>query len=512
MPSHAQSKGSNLPKLPNLPKLLLRKILGGRGNVKSSLLFTTLLALSFVTAIISMMSSYDIQDRHLNYADTREVLLDDTIRDADVQKKCALLFFGPLEGFEALSLPTIRRNIIAPNPHCDVFLHTYDVDEVHNQEAYLLTDNVISETTDSFYHQRKTFLEHTREYFYQGPAREQCCESHDNMVKQWHSIKGVWNLMQQHEKMKLSDDIDNVDKIYYEQVGLFQSNVYYVNPVNIFDSNASLPDHSHYGGYNDRMFYGQHEYANIWTDRFSFAQKFEKRLMKKNNESNTDAENEYTGYHPESYLRHLLTHRGVKVLPKPICTWKILSSLRLKANDCDDLEEYASEKIEYVPPGYVLSGNGKIAEHWSTAWDTAKVGEGGNYTLPVPKENDYHKERRRTTGFLILGMHRSGTSMLASLLANGFGYKYANDQNADQGSFELKTIVRQNDAFMWGQNITWDSNVQEYDPERAIQNLQDRSVPTSCGANGLKFLNESKNFPWLQKDPRMCITLKTWLP
>ncbi len=31
------------------------------------------------------------------------------------------------------------------------------------------------------------------------------------------------------------------------------------------------------------------------------------------------------------------------------------------------------------------------------------------------------------------------------------------------------------------------------------------------GEPGLKFLDDPNNAPWLQKDPRMCITLKTWL-
>ncbi len=46
------------------------------------------------------------------------------------KKPCALLFFGLVKDFKDLALPAIQRNIIDPNPSCDVFLHTYDIDKV----------------------------------------------------------------------------------------------------------------------------------------------------------------------------------------------------------------------------------------------------------------------------------------------------------------------------------------------------------------------------------------------
>jgi hypothetical protein len=32
------------------------------------------------------------------------------------------------------------------------------------------------------------------------------------------------------------------------------------------------------------------------------------------------------------------------------------------------------------------------------------------------------------------------------------------------------------------------------------------------GQKGLDFLNNEKNYPWMLKDPRLCITLRTWIP
>ena len=119
-------------------------------------------------------------------------------------------------------------------------------------------------------------------------------------------------------------------------------------------------------------------------------------------------------------------------------------------------------------------------------------------------------------GFVVLGMHRSGTSMLSGLLVTGLGYKTGGPligpafDNA-KGFFERVDIVLQNDAFMWGQHIDWSNNVISYDPELALQHLKSNQVQMKHGKPGLEFLNDPSNQPWLQKDPRMCITLKTWL-
>ena len=107
--------------------------------------------------------------------------------------------------------------------------------------------------------------------------------------------------------------------------------------------------------------------------------------------------------------------------------------------------------------------------------------------------------------------------MLAGLLAHGFGYKVgnhlmeANEEN-EKGFFELKTMARQNDAFLWDQGITWNSGVQKYDSQLAIQSLYNKKIPTACGNLALDFLNDPANVPWILKEPRLCITLKTWLP
>mmetsp|Transcript_34530 Transcript_34530/g.78823 ORF Transcript_34530/g.78823 Transcript_34530/m.78823 type:complete len:379 (+) Transcript_34530:166-1302(+) len=130
-----------------------------------------------------------------------------------------------------------------------------------------------------------------------------------------------------------------------------------------------------------------------------------------------------------------------------------------------------------------------------------------------------------TTGVMVLGMHRSGTSMLTGLLSN-FGYALGAGPDSDlfeaasdnvKGFFENKFIVFQNDVFFEAQNMAWDYNISLFDPDLALEGDLDKN-----GERGLSFLNNEPSFfglfnnhpkgvPYLQKDPRMCITLPAWL-
>jgi hypothetical protein len=126
-------------------------------------------------------------------------------------------------------------------------------------------------------------------------------------------------------------------------------------------------------------------------------------------------------------------------------------------------------------------------------------------------------QSKKTRGFMVLGMHRSGTSMLSGLLVEGFGYKpgapliqpaYDNEK----GFYELVPAVLQNDIFMYEQNVDWSSNVKNYDADRAYQRYKSGQIDFKRGTNALKILNDETYTPYLQKDPRMCITMRTWLP
>jgi len=119
-------------------------------------------------------------------------------------------------------------------------------------------------------------------------------------------------------------------------------------------------------------------------------------------------------------------------------------------------------------------------------------------------------------GFMILGMHRSGTSMLGGLLHISAGYAVGgpligSSFDNEMGFFERIDIVLQNDEFMHKQGVDWASNVIHYDWEQALKDKESGAVKFKEGSHGLPFLNDPNNAPWMQKDPRMCITLKTWL-
>jgi len=132
--------------------------------------------------------------------------------------------------------------------------------------------------------------------------------------------------------------------------------------------------------------------------------------------------------------------------------------------------------------------------------------------LDVEKASPKHK----SPGFVVLGMHRSGTSMLSGLLVTACGYNVGGPLigaafDNERGFYERIDVVLQNDAFMWGQQVSWSAGVREYDAEKALKHKENGKVQFKEGERALKFLNDPSNAPWLQKDPRMCITLKTWL-
>ena len=120
-------------------------------------------------------------------------------------------------------------------------------------------------------------------------------------------------------------------------------------------------------------------------------------------------------------------------------------------------------------------------------------------------------------GVVILGMHRSGTSIVGGLL-NQMGLNVggpliqAAEDNA-KGFFERIDVVLQNDYLMKKQTVHYAWNTQKYDAHLGLKHaLEGEETPWfSEGRRGLAFLNNANNEPWMLKDPRLCITLRTWL-
>ena len=95
-----------------------------------------------------------------------------------------------------------------------------------------------------------------------------------------------------------------------------------LTPVDLFDSEAALPNFPLCTGFNDRMFYGSRKNAAIWTDRFALPKTFEEKY-------NPKAKHHHL-YHSESYLKYLMKHYEVPMELKPICAWRICSKWRLQ--------------------------------------------------------------------------------------------------------------------------------------------------------------------------------------
>ncbi|KAL3811904.1 hypothetical protein ACHAXA_001429 [Cyclostephanos tholiformis] len=131
--------------------------------------------------------------------------------------------------------------------------------------------------------------------------------------------------------------------------------------------------------------------------------------------------------------------------------------------------------------------------------------------------NTIIENQDKTPGFMVLGMHRSGTSMLSGLLVEGFGYDMGQDKmkpsfDNEKGFYERNDVVLQNDEFLEAQRAGWSSDkIIGFDPQRAYNHKLLGRIKFKEGKKALKFLNKFKILPYLQKDPRMCITLTTWL-
>ena len=82
----------------------------------------------------------------------------------------------------------------------------------------------------------------------------------------------------------------------------------------------------------------------------------------------------------------------------------------------------------------------------------------------------------------------------------------------EKGFYERIDVVLQNDEFMAAQGAGWSWNVFYYDDQKALEHKAQGKVTFKEGKRALQFLNNhQKTLPYLQKDPRMCITLRTWL-
>ena len=149
--------------------------------------------------------------------------------------------------------------------------------------------------------------------------------------------------------------------------------------------------------------------------------------------------------------------------------------------------------------------------------------------------SNYNNFISKSPGVVLLGMHRSGTSMLGGLLSEAMVFRVgayeelihgADPRDNVKGFFERTDIVLQNDELIAKERVDYGNNLYAYDAKLALKQIMSNEVPFKKGEKGPKFLNEGTisvrgmegkgdkdvDITWMQKDPRMCITLRTWLP
>ena len=131
--------------------------------------------------------------------------------------------------------------------------------------------------------------------------------------------------------------------------------------------------------------------------------------------------------------------------------------------------------------------------------------------------NEQTIHRVSTPGAILLGMHRSGTSLLAGLLCSAMNYDCGPDKNMMQPSFdnergfyEMLNPVWQNDKLMAVQKVDYANRVMHYSSEQSWDDIKSNKVDFDNGLRAINNIGELDG--WIQKDPRMCITLKSWLP
>lgn len=280
----------------------------------------------------------DLARRQRQNAITNELHPSSQAEKAD---NCALLFFGIGRKFRDIAYPSVVTHILQANPTCDVFVHTYNVTKAHGGgrmgedgagiiDAHELLLLAASEDKIEFESEEEFQRQHNIDYYrtlFPKPSRWDYPASMDNMIRQWNSIDKVWAKMEAFEKGRGK---------MYDRVGLFRPDVLYQHPISIGDKGemAVIPSMMYkpttWGGYNDRMFYGNREFAECWaTGRFNAVNAYLKWQK-----SNPDYAMK-SGLHSEDFMQWLLVSRCPTPLTvKPICFKRIRSSGAIKNADC----------------------------------------------------------------------------------------------------------------------------------------------------------------------------------
>lgn len=132
----------------------------------------------------------------------------------------------------------------------------------------------------------------------------------------------------------------------------------------------------------------------------------------------------------------------------------------------------------------------------------------------------YPRQAANRSGVIVLGMHRSGTSLLTGLLTR-MGLNVGDNLIGGapdnlKGFFERSDMVLQNDEFFISQKMFFDHDSYKFDFRAALRDIALKNLNATGekfveGRKTLAFVNNQSNHPYVLKDPRLCITLRTWL-
>mmetsp|Transcript_10878 Transcript_10878/g.26318 ORF Transcript_10878/g.26318 Transcript_10878/m.26318 type:complete len:443 (+) Transcript_10878:292-1620(+) len=262
----------------------------------------------------------------------------------DWEKRCALLFFGLPRSYKDMVLPSLEQFVLNYNAkyNCDVFVHYFhqrkeaagryneggelDPTEVltleravhamfqrtHPLRKQPPTQNIFKErksppivkfihdTNKTFYKKRGEILKHYHNskdkegnpLFFPWKNKTWKKSSLDNVVRQWHSIQAVFELM---------DEYSRTNHVNYTRVGMLRNDVMFLAPVDILRLDNGTMDTENnqmvvcpFGRYPvcDRMIYGPYLGVKIWaTYRF--------QLIEERVKSNLDPG---YGMHSERFL------------------------------------------------------------------------------------------------------------------------------------------------------------------------------------------------------------------
>lgn len=285
--------------------------------------------------------------------------------------RCALLFFGLPRSYESMVLPSIIKNVLIPNSKygCDVYAHAgireqeeagrsgtggsidpkaiflleqqvKDVAKVASKRTGIHREPnvaIITDTEADFWrmynetiHKYHTTVDADGNLLY-SPWKKSSYTfptTMDNVVRQWHSLNSVWNLMESESRRM---------NVQYNRVAMLRSDVLYVTPIDIYqisnarydtrNQNAIIPGFGMYP-VNDRMIYGPYSAVKIWaTERFS-------RI-----DSHVRKVEPGIGMHSEQFLYDsilpAIQENGTKVLINgDICFFRVRSDGSVRTFDC----------------------------------------------------------------------------------------------------------------------------------------------------------------------------------